>query len=409
MHYTNLFYFASLNTIGGIETWFYNLSVLYGELDLTVLISNGTKEQIKRLSKNIRVIVWDGKTRYDCDNLFVCFNTNILPYINAKKKYLVLHGDYEDMVNRKQLSIENLPIHPNIDEYIGISELVCQSWERLTGIKARLCYNPVLKPKEVKTIRLCSAQRMSKEKGRNRIELMAMALNNLCENSGYRYLWDIYTNDTKTIYNKNINYLQPRLDIADYYTMYDWFVALSDNEGYCYSVVENLCRGVPCVVTDLPVFKEIGLNETNSLTLNLDLSNLNEVIYKMFNLELDFKYQPPKDDWGLLFGNSKSTYNYKEELKMLHKVEALDTYTKLKVKDGELDKILPQGFQFEVDDTRLNVLLGDNPYKKPFVKLIEEVKEEKVEEVVEEKAEEVVENVEEVVKEKPKKKSNKKK
>lgn len=84
---------------------------------------------------------------------------------------------------------------------------------------------------------------------------------------------------------------------------------------------------------------------------------------------------------------------------MLHKVVALNTYQRLKVKDGKLDKILPEGFPFEVDDERLKVLLGDNPYKIPFVKVME------TEEPIE-----AVEEVEEPAEEpKPKKRGRKKK
>lgn len=84
---------------------------------------------------------------------------------------------------------------------------------------------------------------------------------------------------------------------------------------------------------------------------------------------------------------------------MKHKVRALDTYSKLKIKDAQFDEVLPIGYEFEVDDERLNVLLGSNKYKVPFV---EEIKEE-VEKVVDE----VKEQVEEVVEKKPSRKKKK--
>lgn len=412
MKYENLLYFYNLNTIGGIETWFYNLSVLYKDLDITVVVSKGSIPQINRLSKNIRVVVWDGKSRFECKNLFINFNGNILPYVKADKVYLVLHGDYEDMVKRKQLNYSNLPLYNGVDEYIGITKLVCEAWERLTGIKATLCYNPVLVPNENKTIRICSAQRMTREKGRDRIIALAKALDDVCKITGNRWIWDIYTDDKSQIINDNIYYRSPRLDITEYFRGYDWFVALSDNEGYCYSVVENLYRGIPCVVTDLPVFKELNLNETNSLKLDMNMLNIFEVANDMFNKKLSFEYQPPKDNWGFLFGKNKSTYTYKEEERMTHKVEALDTYTRLKVKDNALDRILPEGFVFEVDDKRLDVLLGNNRFKQPFVKLVqEEVKEEVKEEIVDEvkPVEEVQEEIEQPVKKEKKPRKKKKK
>lgn len=94
---------------------------------------------------------------------------------------------------------------------------------------------------------------------------------------------------------------------------------------------------------------------------------------------------------------------------MKHKVEALDTYKRLKVKDNVIGKIVPAGYQFVVDDNRLKVLLGDNKFKVAFVRLVEGVKDEEVkEEVKEENAE--VEEVKEIVEEKkPRKKTSKKK
>lgn len=59
---------------------------------------------------------------------------------------------------------------------------------------------------------------------------------------------------------------------------------------------------------------------------------------------------------------------------MLHKVEALDSYVKLNVYDKGIGKVLPKGYQFEVDDARLEILLGKNQFNLPFVK---ELKEEK--------------------------------
>lgn len=96
---------------------------------------------------------------------------------------------------------------------------------------------------------------------------------------------------------------------------------------------------------------------------------------------------------------------------MKHKVEALDTYVKLNVKDNQLDRIVPEGHQFEVDDDRLKTLLGDNPFKKAFVKLVGKASEmvEKEENAIE-SAKEIIENEVEEIKEevKPnKKKKNK--
>lgn len=383
MKYGNIIYFGSLNVIGGIETWLYNLSCLYADRDVLVLVKSGNKQQIERISKHFRIKIWN-KERYSCEKLFVCFNREIIPYIEADRKYLVLHGDYGDMVKRNQLSVANLPYDERIDEYIGISKQVCQSWEELKGIKPTLCYNPVLIKETKRVVRLISAQRMSQEKGFERIKALSYRLDDYCRKHNVSYMWDIYTDKEKPFVTDNVCYKKPRLDVQTLYKGYDYFVSLTDNEGYCYSVVESLCQGVPCVVTDIPVFKELGLDDSNSIRLDLNLGNLNEVVFKIFSSRFDFTYEPPKDNWGDIFSEKKSNYTYEGVNEMKHRVIALNTYQRLKVTDQEMGRIMFEGEEFEVSDDRLHVLLGNNPYKKAFVKLAEIVEEVAVEEPAEE-------------------------
>ena len=383
MKYGNIIYFGSLNVIGGIETWLYNLSRLYGDRDVLVLVKSGSQSQIDRISKNFRIRLWKGE-RYSCEKLFVCFNKEIISYIDADRKYLVLHGDYEDMMKRNQLTRENLPYDERIDEYIGVSQLVCDSWEHITGIKPTLCYNPVCVDKPIRTVRLISAQRMSKEKGFDRIKALTYKMDDYCRKNNVSYLWDIYTDKERPFVTDNVCYKHPRLDVQKLYGAYDYFVLLSDNEGYCYSVVESLAQGVPCIVTDIPVFKELGLNETNSIKMDLNLANMDEVIMKIFNSNLKFDYTPPKDRWGDIFSDKESNYTYEGGNEMTHRVVALDTYQKRRIVDQAYGRIMYEGEEFDVSDERLDVLLGNNAYKVPFVKLVEEPKEEVAEEPVKE-------------------------
>ena len=387
MKYGNIIYFGSLHVIGGIETWLYNLSQLYADRDVLVLVKQGTQSQIDRIAKNFRIKLWKGEN-YSCEKLFVCFNKEIISHVEADRKYLVLHGDYEDMVNRKQLTMANLPFDERIDEYIGVSQQVCDAWEHLTGIKATLCYNPVVVDEPRRTVRLLSAQRMSKEKGFDRIKALSYKLDDYCRKNNVSYMWDIYTDKERPFVTNNIYYKNPRLDIQKFYKAYDYFVLLSDNEGYCYSVVENLVQGVPCIVTDIPVFKELGLNDANSIKLDMNLANMDEVIMKIFNSNLKFDYTPPKDRWGDIFSEKESNYTYEGGNEMTHTVIALDTYQKHKIIDQTYGRIMYEGETFEVTDERLDILLGNNPYKVPFVRLVEEAKEEPKEEVAEEPVEE---------------------
>lgn len=65
---------------------------------------------------------------------------------------------------------------------------------------------------------------------------------------------------------------------------------------------------------------------------------------------------------------------------MLHKVIALDTYQRLCVSDSQFKRPLEEGFEFEVDDERLETLLGNNKFNVPFVREIKKKSRKKSEE-----------------------------
>lgn len=90
--------------------------------------------------------------------------------------------------------------------------------------------------------------------------------------------------------------LSPKLDIQNEIVKADFLIQLSDNEGYCYSVIEALTNGIPVIVTPVPVFKELKINEKNSIILNFDCSNLDEVIDKIQTKKFDFTYKAPEDN-----------------------------------------------------------------------------------------------------------------
>jgi len=56
---------------------------------------------------------------------------------------------------------------------------------------------------------------------------------------------------------------------------------LSDDESFCLFVHECLKLKVPVIVTDLPVYKEVGITEKEGYILNLDMSNLD--VDKIYN------------------------------------------------------------------------------------------------------------------------------
>lgn len=287
----NAYYFRFINKIGGIESHLRYLGKKYSDRDITVFYRDGNREQIEYISKYVSCIRIEPTDVIKCKKLFCCFNREILDQCEADEIYLVLHGDYKTMVEQGQMMRKSLPIDDRVDHYLGVSQLVCDSWKELTGIDCELVYNPLVLDKTDKPLMFMSATRLSVEKGWLRMKKLAEEMNR----EKINYTWFIYTDSEKKPVD-NMVFLPPRLDITSKMASYDAFIQLSDNEGYCYSVVEALSQSVPVIVTDLPVLKELKVNKDNSVILPLDMSKIpfDEIrnIYKK-----KFDYKAPLDKW----------------------------------------------------------------------------------------------------------------
>lgn len=378
----NVFYFRFLNKIGGIETFFYYLAKKYQDWDITIYYLDGDINQINRLKKYVRVKQYNGE-QIECDKAFFNFNVDIIENVKAKEYIQIAHGDYKAMGVKPNT-------HKKITKYLGVSKQVCNTYEEVTGYDTELVYNPIEIDEPKKILNLISATRLTAEKGKNRIKKLASIL----DKAQIPYIWIIFTDDINEINNPNIVYMKPRLDIINYIANADYLVQLSDNEGYCYSVVESLCVGTPVIVTDVPVFKEIGVNDKNGFILDFDLKDV--PIKKIYKGLPKFEYKPKEDNWSNLLSKGKSIY--KEELKMKVRVKCINNYF-----DLQLNRNVVKDEEYIVNLPRAEELVKGN-----VCKIVEEIKEEpKVEATIEFSEEKPKELKEEVKIEKPKKKRKK--
>lgn len=330
----NVFYFSNIKAIGGIETFFYQLARQYQKEDIVIYYKKGDPLQVERLNKYICTRQYQGET-IKCERAFFCFNLEIIDKVQAKEYIQIIHGDY------KALKIALPSSSPKITKYLGVSQVVCDTYKELTGKELELCYNPTFVPKPRKVLNLISATRLSKEKGKDRIVKLA----ELLDAANIPYIWTIFTDDKKVIDNPNIVYMKTRLDITDYIANADYLVQLSDSEGYCFSVIESLMLSTPVIVTDCPVYKELGLNEKNSFILDFDLQNV--PIDKIYEGLPSFKYTPQKDSWDkyILKRNKDSV-----------KVKTIKKY-----KDMELNRVnFPSEAPFYVRQDRAEELVAAN-------------------------------------------------
>ena len=356
-YYTNIFYFDRLNKIGGVETFFYEIAKKFCDNDITVFYTYGDLKQIQRLKKLIRVVKYTGQ-KIKCKKAFFNYNLRPIENIQAERYYEIIHANYKD------LGI-NPNVHPKIDEYIGVSQSVCDAFTELTGLPCTLCYNPITIEKPKKVLYLISATRLTREKGKDRILKLAKTL----DDAGIPYIWTIFTNDTKEIKHPRIIFMEPQLNIRDYIAKSDYTVQLSDTEAYCYTMIESLLLNVPVIVTPWACLKELNITNEYGFILPFDMSNI--PVKEIYNKEFDFKYNLKPDIWDKIIEPSKSTY--KEELNSKYLVEALKTYQDSNFKDAELGIIPSPGSKWTVTKERLDLLLGENENQEAYVKLIKRI------------------------------------
>mgnify|MGYP003302521524 CR=1 FL=1 len=340
MRYANVFYVPHFNIIGGIETYCYELAKKYKDKDIVFVYSNTTSDikQLNRIRKYARVIYqpFNATEKIKCDRLFVMYRCKI-ELFDAKEVIQIIHADYE---------AQNLK--PNLDERIkehyGVSKAVADSYKRISGIDVKVAYNPLTIDKPRKILRLISATRLTKEKGKSRMIKLADEL----DKAGIPYEWRIFTNDSLPIPNENVIYMKPRLDIRDYIADADYLVQLSDTEAFSYSVLESLCLGTPVIVTNIPSFKEMGIiNGLNGYVLDFSMKDI--PITQIYTEIPKFTFKMPKDIYDKLLIDKPSTYNPNE----LVKVKCKKTYT-----DLELNRRINKDEEFETSKERAEYLKG---------------------------------------------------
>lgn len=359
----NVFYFHHLNIIGGVENMFYELAKKYKDWDITIYYGSGDENQIKRLKKFVAVKRYKPKEIIECDKVFFNYQAPIINNVKAKEYYMIIHADYEKQGVPP-------PKVPSYVKYIGVSQAVCDSFTRISGKPCQLCYNPISLDPPKKTLKLVSATRLTKEKGRDRMIKLAAAL----DEANIPYEWTVYTNSKNVIKNSHVVYKNPTLEINGKLKDADYVVQLSDSESYCYTMIEALMLGTPVIVTPWNCLKELKITNEYGFILPFDMSEI--PVQEIYTKEFNFKYTPPIDSWDKILEPGKS--QYQEDLKSLFEVAATDQYEKRKTTDIELGYIPKPGQRWIVNKLRYDLLSGGNEREIQYVTLIRKIPPEEI-------------------------------
>ena len=364
IQHENIIYIKDFSQLGGVETFTYELAKKYKDLDIAVVYKTAHESQLKRVRQFCRTYQHTNQ-KIKCKVAVINYDVSIIDYICEDAEiYQAIHADYENPAYK-----EKPPIHERIYKYLGITKHIVESFRRITGLNnVELCYNPLTIEESASLITIVSATRLSIVKGKDRMIRLARAL----DNADINYIWYVFTNDTNAIDSPNVIFMKPRLDVSKWIEKATYLCQLSDTEACSYSINEALYRNIPVLVTPLPYLDEIGYKDgVTGYTIEFDCGNITEVVENIQNVP-SFNFTHLKDNYGNIFAESKS--KYKEEKEMKYLVEALETYKENNIKDADLGYVPEKGERFRVSEERLKVLLGDNDYKKPFVKIIEETK-----------------------------------
>lgn len=324
MQKTIYVYCSHIDEFGGVSTFLYNWCLqLRNYYDITILYGYSNENQLKRLSKLVKVEKWFKDKTYTCDIVLRNSVWGEVPYnlISKDNRYLEMrHANYKYLADKNKLHIQ---YHKwdKVNEIIGCGEFVSKMSHEVLGDNPTTIIN-ILAPK-VKTkkiIHLISCTRLDQEKGWGRmLQLMEML-----KKADIKFRWDIFTPDKRNCDYEEVYFHKPRYDIWNYLANADYTVLLSDSEGLSYTVQESLQYQVPVICTDVGGNRDLIKDGINGYLVPLDM---NFDIKKILNIpKLEEYNNHALEKWLDYLGNSK--YEEKEIIEMnTHKVIALKEFT----------------------------------------------------------------------------------
>ena len=352
---SNVFYISNFNVIGGVETFLYEICKKYHEYDITVIYKNGDIKQIQRVTKYVKVIKYNNEV-INCKKFFCNYEIDIINKVEADEIIQIIHAMY--ITNKIKPRLDS-----RITTYLAVSDIAAKEYEELTGIKCKVCRNPLtmLDDEMVEPLMLISATRLTPEKGKERMEILAKEL----DRANIDYLWLVFTNDENAIKNPNIVFIKPKINVRPYIKAikeHGYGVQLSDCEGDCYFTRECEALGVPLIVTPVPSFKEQGLIEgKNCYYVPF---NMKDIGVERFKKIPKYNGYIGEDKWIDNLVKDKS--NYKED-KMKVKLRCIRNYL-----DVELKRDVVVNEEITVSKERADQLLANPNHIVEFVECIEE-------------------------------------
>ena len=320
-----ILYIGSSQKVGGIETFLYNFCKEMSELyDIAVVYSDHMDARhIVRLADYVPVFRNPSNRAVICDTIVMMRITDHVPdNIKYSKKVQMCHTC--------QMK-ENYQIIKGWDDLVFVSDVAAKSFEYQVGTDYSVIHNFTDSDKPRKCLLLVSATRLTYEKGEERMAKLAEAL--LREN--IPFVWMVFSPVPLQRNIPNVVRCEPTLDVRSFIERADYVVQLSDQESFCYTIVEAMELGTAVITTPLPVLDEIGfVDGKHGYKVPFDMTGID--INKIYTEIPSFEPRKSqntsiKRQWKKVLGNSKPTHSYKKDESFI-KVVVVQDYGDLELK-----------------------------------------------------------------------------
>lgn len=278
-------YAEQIYQLGGIESWIYYTCKRYNDGQITVVYKKADLGQLKRIQEVadcVRYIDQDFK----CNKVIYVAPIYVRPddiYNGANERYLVNHVCYGDARNQEVFEL------PELDGVFAVSDFCAKSCKKRMLQDIVTLYNPIEIDAPDKVLRLVSACRWSEDKGSKQMLEFARML----DEAKIPFIWDIFTNEEPEVHHPNMFFRYPRYDLGLFLKEADYGVQFTRIESYGLFPVECLKLGTPVILTDLEVFREIGINEKNAFFYDWDMNGPD--VKELLNIP-KVKYKEPNSD-----------------------------------------------------------------------------------------------------------------
>jgi hypothetical protein len=183
-------------------------------------------------------------------------------------------------------------------------------------------------------------------------------LSKMLDDANIKYVWLNFADSKLNVNSYGFINMPATYDIQSYIKKADYLVQLSDAEAFCFSLVEALTLGTAILSTDLPVLKELGVEDKKHgyivpLDMNFDVKKLLDI--PKFDYEYD--NQSVIDKWRGLLGNTTPKQKYVLDEKVL--VEILVMY-----KDIDLNRMVFPKQRIYMSKARADYLAGKRLVRK---------------------------------------------